>query len=137
MADTIQIRAGYKANMPKLTDRELGYVRDERALYIGTATGNVKLCDADLEGTVTAQGNTIGGLQNTVQSHTNGIASLSSTVQGHGNAIGALNGQMAGKLTATPAAAQGSLDAAADLAAVIAAYNNLIAAMKASGVMTT
>lgn len=95
MADTIQIRAGKKAGMPTLAVRELGYVTDEKALYIGTANGNVKLCDADLEDTVK------------------------------------------NKLTATPVAAQGSLDAAAELAAVITAYNNLIAAMKASGMMAT
>lgn len=40
MADKIQIRAGNREGMPTLTDRELGYVRDENALYIGTPTGN-------------------------------------------------------------------------------------------------
>ena len=40
MADKIQIRAGNKSGMPTLTDRELAYVRDENALYIGTPTGN-------------------------------------------------------------------------------------------------
>lgn len=40
MADKIQIRAGNKAGMPTLTDRELAYVRDENALYIGTPSGN-------------------------------------------------------------------------------------------------
>lgn len=130
MADTIQIRAGKKAGMPTLAVRELGYVTDEKALYIGTASGNVKLCDADLEGTVTTQGNDISTLKNTVQGHTNSIASLSGTVKAQGESL-------AGKLTATPAAAQGSLDAAAELAAVITAYNSLIAAMKASGLMTT
>lgn len=130
MADTIQIRAGKKAGMPTLAVRELGYVTDEKALYIGTANGNVKLCDADLEGTVTTQGSDISTLKNTVQGHTNSIASLSGTVKAQGESL-------AGKLTATPAAAQGSLDAAAELAAVITAYNSLIAAMKASGLMTT
>ena len=43
MADKIQIRAGKKENMPLLTDRELGYVRDEKSLYIGTPSGNVDL----------------------------------------------------------------------------------------------
>ena len=43
MADKIQIRAGNKAGMPTLTDRELAYVRDENALYIGTPDGNKNL----------------------------------------------------------------------------------------------
>lgn len=43
MADKIQIRAGRKRNMPVLTDRELGYVKDEKYLYIGTPEGNVCL----------------------------------------------------------------------------------------------
>ena len=92
MADTIQIRAGNKDSMPVLADREIAYVRDEKALYIGTPQGNVKLCDADLE---------------------------------------------AIKLTAQKVAAQAELAAAADLPAVISSINNLIAAMKSSGVMNT
>lgn len=43
MADKIQIRAGNKAGMPTLTDRELAYVRDEKSLYIGTPAGNVDI----------------------------------------------------------------------------------------------
>ena len=82
MADKIQIRAGKKANMPTLTDRELGYVKDEAALYIGTVGGNKRL-------------------------------------------------------TQVPVAAQETLAEDADIQAVIAAYNNLIAAMKSSGVMST
>lgn len=134
LADTIQIRAGAKANMPVLALRELAYVTDEQALYIGTAAGNIMLCSLSqyqgLSNTVTAQGNTIGSLQNT-------LSGLQATVQSQGTAIGSLNTEMGNKLTATKTAAQGSLSAEADLAAVIAAYNNLIAALKSSGVMTT
>ena len=43
MADKIQLRAGNKAGMPTLTDREPAYVRDEKALYIGTPDGNVDI----------------------------------------------------------------------------------------------
>lgn len=43
MADKIQIRAGNKIGMPTLTDRELAYVRDENALYIGTPNGNKEI----------------------------------------------------------------------------------------------
>ena len=48
MADTLQIRAGNKSNMPKLADRELAYVRDEKALYVGTSAGNVKVLGDEL-----------------------------------------------------------------------------------------
>ena len=86
MADTIQIKAGKKGDreaMPALADRELAYEQDEKALYIGTPDGNVKLC------------------------------------------------------TAQKVAAQAELAAEADLPAVISSINNLIAAMKNSGVMNT
>lgn len=95
MADTIQIKAGNKGNMPVLADREIAYVRDEKALHIGTPQGNVKLCDAYLEDTVSK------------------------------------------KLTADKVAAQAALAAEADLPTVISGINNLIAAMKSSGVMNT
>lgn len=50
MADLIKIKSGAKGNrekMPKLEVGELGYATDEKALYIGTASGNVRLCGAD------------------------------------------------------------------------------------------
>lgn len=46
MDDTIKIRGG-KGETPELQDRELGYNRDEKALYIGTPENNVRLCGAD------------------------------------------------------------------------------------------
>ena len=42
MADLIKIKGG-NGNVPDLQDRELGYSRDEKALYIGTEDGNVRL----------------------------------------------------------------------------------------------
>ena len=48
MADLIQIKGG-NGNVPNLQDREMAYRKDEKALYIGTTSGNVKLCDAELE----------------------------------------------------------------------------------------
>ncbi len=108
MADKIQIRAGKKAGMPTLTDRELGYVRDENALYIGTPTGN-KDINAELKAAV---------------------ASLSNTVASQGTALN-------GKLTAGKVAAQPALASTATLADTVAALNALIAAMKGSGVMNT
>lgn len=46
MADVIKIKAG-EGEPPRLQDRELGYRADEKALYIGTENGNVRLCGAD------------------------------------------------------------------------------------------
>ena len=46
MNDLIKIKGG-KGNVPVLQDKELGYSRDEKALYIGTPKGNEKLCSAD------------------------------------------------------------------------------------------
>lgn len=43
MKDKILIRAGNKIGMPRLDNRELGYCKDEKSMYIGTPTGNVKL----------------------------------------------------------------------------------------------
>ena len=50
MADLITIKSGAmgdRSSMPKLAVDELGYRRDEKALYIGTESGNVRLCGAD------------------------------------------------------------------------------------------
>lgn len=46
MADIILIKGG-NGEVPQLQDREIAYSKDEKALYIGTANGNVKLCGAD------------------------------------------------------------------------------------------
>lgn len=53
MADNISIRGGNKKGMPTLRDRELAFVRDEEALYIGSPDGNLKLCSADTERNLT------------------------------------------------------------------------------------
>ena len=47
MADLITIKSGSfgsRSTMPKLSVDELGYQNDEKALYIGTESGNVRLC---------------------------------------------------------------------------------------------
>ena len=47
MADLITIKSGAMGDrntMPKLAVDELGYRTDEKALYIGTESGNVRLC---------------------------------------------------------------------------------------------
>lgn len=46
MADLITIKGGSGA-VPVLQDRELGYRKDEKALYIGTPNGNERLFGAN------------------------------------------------------------------------------------------
>lgn len=46
MADLIQIKGG-SGNVPTLQDREIAYSKDEKALYIGTSSGNVRLCGVE------------------------------------------------------------------------------------------
>ena len=50
MADLITIKSGSfngRSTMPRLSVDEIGYQKDEQALYIGTESGNVRLCGAD------------------------------------------------------------------------------------------
>ena len=46
MADLIAIKGG-SGDVPTLQNRELAYRKDEKALYIGTESGNVRLCGAE------------------------------------------------------------------------------------------
>lgn len=134
MADALQIRAGKKTGMPTLAVREPAYVTDEEALYIGTPAGNKRLCRAGAEADLQAQIEMVAGavteLDEELAQQQDAFQALELVVQGHEDALEE-------KLTADPLASLSTLDAAADLAAVIAAYNNLIAAMKASGMMAT
>ncbi len=53
MADLIRIKAGNTLKRaedkptPELAENEVAYSKDEKALFIGTADGNVKLCKAE------------------------------------------------------------------------------------------
>lgn len=114
MADTIKLKAGNKAGMPDLADREPAYVRDEQALYIGTSAGNVKI-GAQTEAKVNA-------LEGRIEAQEGELAQVKESV--------------AGKLTAAPAASLAALAADADAAAITAAYNALLEAMKAAGLMS-
>lgn len=123
MADSLQIRGGNKSTMPTLQDREPGYCKDEKALYMGTSGGNVKLCGADDPARITA-------LETTTGTHTTQISELTTSLSG-------LQATVCGKLTASPAAPQAALAEEAALADVVAAYNALVAALKAAGIMST
>lgn len=154
MADTIQLRAGNKSGMPTLLDRELAYVRDENALYMGTDTGNKKI-GAALEAAVSALQSTVGGhstsissLNATVDTLDTDLNTLETTVSAQGTQIGSLDTRIGNtetsvstlqneKLSASKAAAQSNLAADAELETVVAAFNALVAAMKASGLMNT
>ena len=107
MADTIQFRRGAAAEIPRLADGEPGWCRDTKELYIGTPTGNVKAVDA----------------------------ALIATVEQHGQAITEMSTELDSKLSASAAAAQAELEAEAELAAVVERFNELLSAMKISGLM--
>ena len=58
MADLIKIKCGAlgeRDTMPKLNEGELGFRTDEKALYIGTSNGNVRLCGVDDIPNITAR----------------------------------------------------------------------------------
>lgn len=110
MNDTIQLRAGDKKNMPALADREPGYVRDEKALYIGTPDGNVKLTEA--------------------------LETRVSKLEEAGDAVEARVKALEDKLEAYPAASVAGISPEADLASVIETVNGLISALKEGGMMS-
>ena len=120
MADTIQIRAGAKANMPQLAVREIAYVTDEDggALYIGTATGNKKLC-------------TVGTIQ-TITNMSNHLNEMETTLEGK---LNEMETTLEGKLTASRMPVQSALDSAAETAAIVTAFNTLLEALKTAGIM--
>ena len=99
MADKILLRAGNRANIPKLDNREIGFDQGFKCLVVGTQLGNVFMPRAGTDDRV--------------------------------------DDLEKDKLTATKVAAQASLAADADTETLIAAFNSLVAAMKASGVMNT
>lgn len=62
MVDRIYIRAWKKDENTSVADREIVYVRAEKALYIGTPGGVVKLCDANLDSQTLATKEYVDGL---------------------------------------------------------------------------
>lgn len=65
-----------------------------------------------------------------------GMESLSDAVGTQAEQLQELSEEMSGKLTATAAAEQADIPADADSAAIISAFNSLIAALKLSGIMS-
>lgn len=116
MADTIQLRAGNKAGMPELLDRELAYVKDEEALYVGTPNGNKKMgkkLEDALEAAKEESNTKFEALENTI------------------------GGMQREKLSASKTASLPELAADVGLAEVVDAFNALVASMKDSGLMET
>ena len=122
MADLILVKCGElgdREEMPKLQyDKEKGSeiaVRtDEKAIYIGTPQGNTKVGDANWEERIKGVEETSGGYHDTIEG---------------------IREEVSGKLTAVPAQAQTELSAEATLTEVVGAYNTLLAALKAGGIM--
>ena len=95
MSDTIQIRAGNKLGMPTLADREIAYVRNENALYIGTDSGNKKV-GAELDTAIynlgrdlAAREATLTDLLLSVEALTTGQNKHGKTIAEHGDSIDA------------------------------------------------
>lgn len=132
MADTVQIAAGLKADMPTLIARFLGYCTDAKELYIGTSGGvNVLLASNNAA---------LGKFANITIT---GQTSLASTSNGElfEDTTGELKYKSTGgtviNLTqaANVCASQSALESSATLADVISAFNALLAAMKSAGQM--
>jgi len=52
MSKKIQIKRGLKVGLPTLNEGELGYATDTKELFIGTASGNVRVSEAQYSLTI-------------------------------------------------------------------------------------
>lgn len=92
MGDSIRLRAGKREGMPRLSDRETAYVRDEAALYIGTPEGNVKLAAAGTEGRVTALETLAAAQGETLLSHAGRLTSHDEALDTHSELLEGMEG---------------------------------------------
>lgn len=137
MADSLQIRGGNKDGIPKLADRELGYCKDEKTLHIGTPSGNQKIADAAVFNQITKLQIRTAGVEISTTDLKSRATSLENRATDLESRATSIESEIVNKLTASMAAAQADLAADADLTAVISAYNGLLAALRAAGIMTT
>lgn len=148
MADNISIRGGDKEGMPTLRDREPAFVQDEKALYIGTPDGNLKLCSAETEGKVNsleeaikAHSEEISGIGDDIKRIDEELGNIDATIAGISEAMKSINGEIASlseeKLSASAAASVSTVAADAEAADIAAKLNELISALKISGIMST
>lgn len=140
MADSIQLRRGAKASLPTLADGEPGWCKDTKELYIG----GVKIADAAVFGKITALQNGETNLETratNLETRATNLESKAANLENRASNLESratsMETEIGSKLTASKAAAQSDLAADADLAAVISAYNGLLAALRAAGIMTT
>lgn len=161
MADSIQFRRGAKERLPTLADGEPGWCKDTKELYIG----GVKVADTAVFGQITALQTRATNLETratnletratnleskstsletratNLETRATNLESKSTSLETRASNLEAratsLEAEMGNKLTASKVAAQADLAADADLAAVISAYNGLLAALRAAGIMTT
>lgn len=124
MSGSIRLYGGSRAAMPRLAERAPGWCVDTQELYIGTGTGNLLL----------ASGRSARGAFDRL-TLTPGAALENGQmgVDGAGRPVFVQNGSarpLAFRANGVPA-----LEASADLAAVISAFNGLLEALKAGNVM--
>lgn len=107
----------------------------ERVTNLSLAVESVR-SDLNSQGKVVAeQGAALTEHGNTLSQHGETILQQGATIAEHTAAIAEQKAGLAGKLSASPVAAQEGVAADADLATAVAALNALISAMKSSGVM--
>ena len=80
MADSIRIKGG-SGDVPTLQDRELAYSKSEKALYIGTGGGNVRLCGANDLTMILELNATINNLSNTIIDQNARIETMSKLIE--------------------------------------------------------
>lgn len=110
MADKILIYHGKKAELPELLPNEPGFCTDTLELFIGTSTQGNKLVGS------VVWGESINTLSTSLKSLEDGLD---------------------GKLTATKAESAAAVAENATTANLVTAFNDLVAKLKAAGIMKT
>lgn len=98
MDDLIMIKSGAlndRESMPKLREKELGYRKDEKALYIGTESENVRLCGTDdavkikqLESDITELINGIKAIDENIKAINARLEALENPAESGGETVG-------------------------------------------------
>ena len=137
MADNIQFYRGLEAKLPTLRPGQPGYCKDTKRLYIGSDNDNVLVADNVRIVKVDTLELEIDNVETRVDSLEAAQQQLKTAQQQLQSAVQQLQNSMNGKLTASAVTAQDALTDGATLEDVTAKVNALIAAMKASGVMSS
>ena len=121
MGGSIRLYGGNKAAMPRLREREPGFCTDTGELYMGTEGGNVLLCSRE----------SASGVFDALTLKSGG-GDMRLSCAGGRLTVGSGGGE---KSAAYVCRAVSPLAADADISRVIAAFNGLLSAMRASGTM--